>query len=268
MVGPDGKFLVEVLNSCNVNTRLVKVNHEVNSGRAIIQVSASAENAIVLDPGANMAITADNITEYMDDITSTHPISNVWVVLQNEITPAAIRQAIHTAHERGMTVAFNPAPCPPNLDKLYPLEKVDVLILNEVEAGGLYGVLVPEHVGVVDMEVVLEGVFAKLGLVKVVVITQGSNGVICKVRIKDGVESFMVKVPALGITPVDTTGAGDTFVGYFLKELSSSGGFSLENVKRSLSIASVAAAMACERKGAIPAIPSLDKVRERMQSSV
>ncbi|KAJ3218956.1 hypothetical protein HDU67_003320 [Dinochytrium kinnereticum] len=260
-IGPDGKFLVDTLTSFNVNTDLVDTDSNATTGRAIIQVSASGENAIVLDPGANMAITSTDVERYMR-FAMSKTSGSAWLVLQNEVTPSAIRKAILDANAKGMRVALNPAPCPPDLDTLYPLDKVDVLILNEIEAADLYGSLfkveAPE-----DMIAVMEAIAERLPTIRFIVITQGSKGVFCRFKNADGAK--FINVPALSITPVDTTAAGDTFVGYFLAHLSRAKDDSESSVQYCLSMATVAAAITCERKGAISAIPSLAEVQSRSQ---
>ncbi|TDR33110.1 ribokinase [Hydromonas duriensis] len=199
------------------------------TGHAIIQVNQEGENCILLYAGANHQMTASEINQYLDDAQVE------WVLLQNETN--AIEDIIRMAHARGKKIIFNPAPCHAGLANL-PLEYVHTLVVNEVEAMQLSAMS--------DVEQALEFLSKKC---KNVVLTLGGDGV----RYQG--ESGELRVDAQKVEVVDTTAAGDTFIGYYLASLSKG-----MTVKASLERASQAAALTVTRLGAVVAIPFAHEV--------
>jgi ribokinase len=130
-LGSDGRWLAEKLYRAGVLTRHVLIDDHHPSGHAVIQVDAKGQNAIFLFPGTNQLITDDQIAKVLDDCEP-----GTVVLLQNEINK--VDTIIHEAHKRGLWVSFNPAPFSPSVLS-YPLEKIDLFIVNQTEAQGLAG---------------------------------------------------------------------------------------------------------------------------------
>lgn len=193
-VGSDGKELLETLRDSGVDTALI---HEVEepSGHAVIQLADSGANSIIIYGGANLEITPKMIDEALD-----HFCPGDYILLQNEISN--VDYAIRAAKTRGLNVAFNPSPISKEL-VTYPLELVDIFILNELEGQTLSGTDSTEGAAVLAA---LAGKFPKAAIV----LTLGDRGAMYHGNGQD------LTCPAHKVPVVDTTGAGDTFCGYFL----------------------------------------------------
>ena len=129
LVGEDTAWMRERLEREGVDVRHVLISKEIHGGHAIIQVDANGQNSIVLFGGANQAISAGQVAHAL---TNAEP--GDWLVLQNEINVTADVMAAGKA--AGMKVCFNPAPFDEGVFN-YPLDCVDLFILNEHEAAGL-----------------------------------------------------------------------------------------------------------------------------------
>lgn len=225
-LGRDGAWIEERLRRFGVDTAFVGIADGA-SGHAIIQVNAQGENAIILHGGANRAITADDARRVLD-----HFGAGDWLLLQNEIS--AVPDIMREARARGMAVAFNPAPMQQSV-RQYPLECVDLFVVNEIEAAELCGEREPERV-----LTVMRQRYPRAATV----LTLGSEGAAYA-----GPEG-RCRVPAVKVKAVDTTAAGDTFIGYFLAERLRSVG-----PEAALKLACRAAALCVTRPGAADSIP-------------
>ena len=197
------------------------------TGTAFICVSDDAENAITVAPGANNALTAQDLPE----------LSGVsHLVMQLETPLATVAAYARAAKSRGVKVVLNAAPAQVLPDEL--LANLDELIVNEGELA-----IVAQHSG--DIE-------SSLTRLKVpcVVVTLGSQGSLAREQ------GLVIRQAAFPITPVDTTGAGDTFVGSFVAALSC--GAPLQVALRQ---ASAASALACLTAGAQSSIPTQTQVQ-------
>ena len=214
-----------------VDCRGVKCS-ETPSGHAIIQVTPSGENAIVLFGGANQTITAKTVMQALD---GTKPSD--WVLTQNETS--SIEQVLRQAKEKQLKVAFNPAPMSESVKSL-PLECIDLLIVNETEAAAL-----TEKDSLDDIVAVFKEQWSECE----VIITLGKAGVM---MLKN---NDCIKVDAFLVDAVDTTAAGDTFIGYFLSAYSNH-----TDAKRALIRGCAASAIAVTREGAAQSIPTQKEV--------
>ena len=206
------------------------------SGHAIIQVDDQAENAIVLYAGANHSFTADELPSLLADAAAGD-----WLLLQNECSCTA--DMITVAAARGMQVAFNPAPMNAEVAAL-PLDKLAVLFVNEVEVMQLLGA----EGEMPDPDWLAAQLQTRYPATRVVV-TLGARGACCFYQGQTDC------VPALRVEAVDTTGAGDTFTGYFLQALL--GG---QDIHTALNRACVASALCVQRAGASSSIPLAGEV--------
>ncbi|WAK01035.1 ribokinase [Methylobacter sp. YRD-M1] len=198
------------------------------SGHAIIQVNAEGENSIIIVGGANQLISESDVQSIVADFGSDD-----YLLVQNEVN--AVPQIIQSAKAKGLTVVFNPAPM--NAQVLnYPLELVDILIVNEIEAQALTGESEPDRIGEA-----LSRRFPQTA----VVLTLGDKGAS---YFSSQARFFQ---PAEKVHAVDTTGAGDTFIGFFLAEL-----IKTSDSEIALQWAARAAAICITRHGAADSIPS------------
>ena len=230
-VGDDGEFLVELLRDRGADVSLIR-RLDVPTGHAIIQVEDSGQNCILLYGGANRQIPP----EQMEDALSRFGKGDL-LLLQNEIN--GNRFLMERAFDLGMEIALNPSPMDGAVREL-PLEKVSWFLLNQGEGQALTGEQAPDRI--------LEAM-ARRWPDSRTLLTLGRQGSV----LWDG-----DRIWRQGIydTPVaDTTGAGDTFTGYFL-----SGVASREPMDRCLELASKASALAVSVPGAAGSIPTRDQV--------
>ncbi|MBI2504521.1 MAG: ribokinase [Candidatus Latescibacteria bacterium] len=227
-VGSEGQWLVDKLSGLGVDMRLT-LRDEAPTGHALIQVDREGHNAIVLFAGCNARITEEQIDQTLAEFGRGD-----MLLLQNEINN--IPHLMLKARERGMKICFNPAPFTKAV-RDYPLELVDILVVNELEGAGLSAAQEPRAI----LEVLVEKYpQAKIAL------TLGENGALYTAP----QESF--HVPALRVKAVDTTAAGDTFIGYFLAGLAAD-----LPPRQAVERATRAAALCVTRPGAMDSIPGV-----------
>jgi ribokinase len=232
-VGPEGQWLLDKLAALGVDMRFT-LRGRVPTGHAVIQVDPAGQNAIFLYPGANVQI----VSEQIDSTLSVFGSGDI-LLLQNEISN--IPYLINKAHSRGMKICLNPAPFGPEV-LAYPLEQVDLLVLNETEAQGLVGRAAPDEL--------LDAVGARFPGAEVI-ITLGARGALyCSPVAR-------LQVPAVEVTAVDTTAAGDTFIGYYLASAAAG-----REPERCLRRAAQAAALCVTRPGAMDSVPAAHEVEE------
>lgn len=225
--------ILEQLSDLGVNTDLIATLN-VPTGHAIIQLNKEAENAIILFQGANHALTENQINQVLDQATSDD-----WVLLQNETN--LIEYTMRKAQGKGLKVAFNPAPMDAELTKKV-LPFVDLLIVNEVEAMDL--------IGVSEVDAAIDGL-PKAYPDLAVLMTLGKAGV------RYFNQDDNVFVEAFSVKAVDTTAAGDTFIGFCLSALMDG-----QDMKAALTRACAASAICVTRMGASNAIPTVSEVNE------
>lgn len=234
----DGRYLLTDLVEADVDTSNI-VEDQIPTGHAIIQVlEGQGENCILLFGGANQSIQSSEIDQVLSKTNSGDII-----LLQNEIN--AVSEIIEKSDKKGLRIVLNPAPFNPNIGDL-PLDKIDILILNETEGEGLTKHLnKTEGEGLTNHRAIIEDLSSKLPECTVI-LTLGEQGVMCRDRTE------LIEIPAEEVEVVDTTAAGDTFIGYFLAEISQ--GTELEQALRT---ATHAAAISVTRRGAAVSIPTI-----------
>ena len=227
-IGPEGLWLRDAIAAEGVNVTHVGLDDQP-TGHAIIQVDPAGENSILLYGGANLTVSSDDAHYVL-----SHFGEGDWLLLQNEISslPAILLEA----SERGLSVAFNPAPMTPEVLS-YPLEGVSLFVVNQTEGEALAGT---EDA---SPETVVGALQARFSNAEIL-LTLGEDG---SLYARDG---ECIQTPAVAVDAVDTTAAGDTFIGYFLAELLAG-----ESVTQSLVLASRAAALCVTRPGAAVSIP-------------
>lgn len=225
-VGADGEWMVERLTEYGVDTRPIRRSSEA-SGHALILVEQSGENSIVLYPGANRALSETDIAQTLSQATAQDTF-----LTQNETNLQ--REGAERAASLGMRVVYAAAPFDAEaVQAVLPL--LNMLVLNEVEAQQLEQAtgLSPDRLPVAD-----------------VVVTLGAKG--CR-WFHDGAPQDFA---APKVTPVDTTGAGDTFTGYLLAGLDRG-----MPMAQAIGLAQKAGALMVTRHGTADVIPDLKDVQ-------
>ena len=192
LLGPEGTRLAELLSGSGVDLRYLK-HTDVPQGHAVIQVQPDGQNCIFLYGGSNQAVTPQEIDGVLMQLNAGD-----YLLLQNEI--ANLTYLLRAAARRGLRVVLNASPISDELLNA-DLSGVDWLVVNEIECAAM--------AGCGDAQAGYETLkqrYPSLGIL----LTLGSEG---SVSWKDGTE---VRQCAYPVKAVDTTGAGDTFMGYFV----------------------------------------------------
>jgi ribokinase len=206
---------------------------DIAQGVAMIFVDEAGENVIGILPGANADVSIDDAERTLASLTP----SDVLVV-QQEIQPGSTIRALSVARERGARTILNTAPFLATTREA--AKRADIVVANETE----FALLAGEG----DLDATMKGYVDATG--RTIIVTLGPDG--AKARTAEG---ETITVPAMVVQPVDTVGAGDTFVGYLAAGLEA--GLDLE---ASMRRAAVAASLACLKPGAQPAIPTAAEV--------
>ena len=223
----EGTFLYEILKKNNVDVSKIKMVNATN-GHAIIEVNKQGENAIILFGGTNKLVGKSFVDSVFDNIES-----DSIILIQNEIS--SIGYIMEKAYEAKCKIVFNPAPM--NISVFdYPLDLVDTFIVNLTEGQMMSGEKEPDQI--------LNILGSKYPNAKII-LTLGVSGS-CYVYKN---ENFFIKASKVDKV-VDTTAAGDTFIGYYLAGITDG-----DSVIKSLENASMAAAKCVESKGASVSIP-------------
>ncbi|WP_150672776.1 ribokinase [Pseudomonas fluorescens] len=210
-----------------------------SSGVALIVVDDSSQNTIVIVPGANGELTAEAIDRF-DSVIQAADV----LICQLEVPDASVGHALKRGRELGKTVILNPAPVSRPLPPDW-YASIDYLIPNESEASALSGLSVDS----LDTAQAAATRLIALGAGKVI-ITLGAQGSLFADG--QGFEHF----PAPVVKAVDTTAAGDTFVGGFAAALAAG-----QDEAQAIRFGQVAAALSVTRAGAQPSIPALSDVQ-------
>ncbi|MFJ4196809.1 ribokinase [Pseudomonas sp. NPDC089534] len=239
-VGNDayGAQLRDALLAERIDCRAVSAVAD-SSGVALIVVDDNSQNAIVIVAGANGALTSA-VVDRFDDVLQAADV----VICQLEVPDATVGHALKRARALGKTVILNPAPA----SRVLPSDwyaSIDYLIPNESEAAILSGLPVD------SLEAAERAASHLIGLgAGKVLITLGAQGLLFASG--TGFEHF----PAPKVKAVDTTAAGDTFVGGFAAALARG-----ESEAQAIRYGQVAAALSVTRAGAQPSIPTRSEVQ-------
>ena len=233
-IGSDGLWLKDLLSDNGVDITYLK-EVEGPTGQAIIQLDKNKQNSIIILSGANGKIAENEIDEVLSNFDSDD-----YLVLQNEIPK--VNYLINMAKAKGMKICLNPSPFEKEILD-WNLEKVDLMIVNEIEASQLLQTEESDCLKLLDL---LTEKYINCDFV----LTAGSEGAYYKG--KEGV-SF---ASSIDVKVVDTTAAGDTFLGYFVTLISEGNA-----CDEALSDACFAAGLAVSKFGAIQSIPTRKEVR-------
>ena len=232
----DGAMLLEALSNVGADISYIK-RYDMSSGHAIIQKNRAGNNCILLYGGANQNIDIDFIKEVLKDFDKGDIL-----LLQNEVSNLSF--IIDEGYKRGMSIVLNPSPIN---EKIFEcdLEKVEYLILNEIEAADILGA---SDTGEDEL---IEKLTKRFPGMKIV-LTLGEKGSVYV----DKTQKIRQEIYKADV--VDTTAAGDTFTGYFIAGIVAG-----IDVAGALKQAAKAASITVSRKGAAPSIPFAKEVCER-----
>jgi ribokinase len=233
-----GHDLKIFLAAQGVDLSFVRETAEAHTGTAIITV-ANADNTIVVVPGANAHVSAADV--------ATAPLATGDVaVSQFEIPQPTVSAFFKRAREAGARTILNPAPMIAFDAKL--LDLVDILILNESELGLLAGI---ELRDTNDSARIIEATRSLRGNgARIVCVTLGKRGVVALAG------NEPLTIPGRAVKAVDTTGAGDCFVGAVAAQLAAG-----KSIRDALDYANLAASICVQRMGAAPSMPTAAEVK-------
>ena len=234
--------MLGLLNESNVSTKYVETSSE-GTGQAFILLQDSGENSILIYGGANQTISDEDIENAREVICSAD-----FLVTQFETPILPAVKAFEMAKESGVVTILNPAPAKQVPQEL--LQHTDLITPNETEAEILTGVHVDNPASQHEAAVKLQELGAKN-----VIITLGSKGAFYRVGEKEGF------VPAFKVRAIDTTAAGDTFLGALSSQLKKD----FSNIEEAIVFASRASSLAVQKLGAIPSIPTKKAVEDALK---
>lgn len=199
-VGKDffGDNYIQNFKDSGVHTDFVRQTSEAATGAASIIVNDAGENAIVIVAGANMLLHSEDLQDMLPSLSRAKVM-----VCQLEISAKTTLQAMRMAQDSGVKTIFNPAPAIPDLDPDF-YRVSDVFCCNESEAELLTGLSVSnvDQAHQAGQQLLSRGCGS-------VIVTLGSQG--CVVVQAQGAAPIHIPTPA--VTALDTTGAGDSFIG-------------------------------------------------------
>ena len=232
-VGSDGQDFIDYLEKYNVKTDYLLKDNAEATGHAIIEI-CKGQNRIILHGGANQSISEKQIDEVL-----THFEAGDVLLVQNEISSMAY--LIEKAHEKGLTIVFNTAPMNEKVFS-YPLDLVDIFIVNEIEGAGLAGIDTD------DIDTIIKALKERYPEKKIVM-TVGEKG--SYYMDKD----TLIHQDIYEVEVVDTTAAGDTFTGFFLASYLKD-----QDVAKALDLAAKASSITVQGKGAAQSIPDISQL--------
>ena len=231
-VGQDeaGKELVASLHAAGVDTDHVALTPDAATGTAMIAVDSSGANSIAVAEGANLSVWPEDVARA---VAASNP---AVVVVQHEVTERAVRAALEHAPERSIRI-MNASPVDP--DTVLPLDVIDLLVVNEIEASDLL------RTTVTSADASDAARRLAVDVTRGCVITLGDEGLAAYI------DGQAIHRDAHPINVVDTTGAGDAFCGAMAAALALG-----EPMPTALAWGNAAGALAASRPGAQPSMPT------------
>ena len=244
-VGSDneGQYMLEALKENDIDTSHINIDKYHGTGSAAITLDANGQNDIMVYGGANQAMQPWEFGDLSELLAHTD-----FLIAQFETPQAVALDLFKQAKEQGVTTVLNPAPAHEIMPEL--LQYTDVIAPNETECALLTGIELTDE----DSMLKSADYFRERG-VKHLLITLGDRGVFYATPDDHGlVSAFKVKA-------VDTTAAGDTFIGALCSQLEKD----LANVEDSLRYAQRASSLTVQRMGAMPSIPTGEDVKAALK---
>lgn len=246
-VGDDneGKFMLEALGEEHVDTDCIVVDKVHGTGTAMVTLDVNGQNHIMVYGGANQALLKEDL-ENTDKVLDSADFLISQFETPQDVTAAAFKEA----KNHGVITFLNPAPA----HEIDPevLKYTDIIAPNETESAILTGIKLNGE----DSMLKTAEYFADKG-VDNLLITLGSRGVFYSTPNGHGL------VPAFKVKAVDTTAAGDTFVGAMASQLHTN----LDNIEEALVYGQRASSLTVQKMGAMPSIPFGDQVEEALNEN-
>ncbi|HDB5384444.1 TPA: ribokinase [Staphylococcus aureus] len=241
-IGTDGvaDFILEDFKVAHIDTSYIIKTAEAKTGQAFITVNAEGQNTIYVYGGANMTMTPEDVINAKDAI-----INADFVVAQLEVPIPAIISAFEIAKAHGVTTVLNPAPAKALPNELLSL--IDIIVPNETEAELLSGIKVTNEQSMKDNT----NYFLSIGI-KTVLITLGKQGTYFATK------NQSQHIEAYKVNAIDTTAAGDTFIGAFVSRLNKS----QDNLADAIDFGNKASSLTVQKHGAQASIPLLEEVNQ------
>ncbi|WP_049310030.1 ribokinase [Staphylococcus aureus] len=241
-IGTDGvaDFILEDFKVAHIDTSYIIKTAEAKTGQAFITVNAEGQNTIYVYGGANMTMTPEDVINAKDAI-----INADFVVAQLEVPIPAIISAFEIAKAHGVTTVLNPAPAKALPNELLSL--IDIIMPNETEAELLSGIKVTNEQSMKDNA----NYFLSIGI-KTVLITLGKQGTYFATK------NQSQHIEAYKVNAIDTTAAGDTFIGAFVSRLNKS----QDNLADAIDFGNKASSLTVQKHGAQASIPLLEEVNQ------
>ena len=244
-IGKDenGEILKDKLKEDNIDVKYVFEDKNESTGMAFIMVNENGNNSIIVVAGSNMTINKEEIEVSLEKIKESDIL-----IAQFETSEEITLEAFKKAKEFGKVTILNPAPAKKINEEL--LRVTDIIVPNETEVEVLTGITIE----ILEDANKAGQVFLEKG-VKFVVITLGDKGAV--IIGKD----FCELVPAYKVNAIDTTAAGDSFIGGLSSKLD------YKNINKQTLIEAVnfgnkVSSISIQRKGAQPSIPYLKEIEE------
>ncbi|EJN56783.1 ribokinase [Loigolactobacillus coryniformis] len=240
-VGDDanGKMMLKALQNAKIDTTQISTSNYADTGEAFILLDDNGQNSILVDGGTNQEIKIGDIE------TAHETIENAdFLITQFETPLTTTLAAFRYAKSVGVTTILNPAPAKTDLDPEL-LKLTDLIVPNETESETLTGIKVTDEASMNAAATAL----IKQG-VKAVIITVGAKGAYYQTKADHGF------VKAFKVDAVDTTAAGDTFIGALSSRLNSD----LSNLPAAVLFANKASSLTVQKLGAQPSIPHLSEI--------
>lgn len=241
-IGTDGvaDFILEDFKVAHIDTSYIIKTAEAKTGQAFITVNAEGQNTIYVYGGANMTMTPEDVINAKDAI-----INADFVVAQLEVPIPAIISAFEIAKAHGVTTVLNPAPAKALPNELLSL--IDIIVPNETEAELLSGIKVTNEQSMKDNA----NYFLSIDI-KTVLITLGKQGTYFATK------NQSQHIEAYKVNAIDTTAAGDTFIGAFVSRLNKS----QDNLADAIDFGNKASSLTVQKHGAQASIPLLEEVNQ------
>ncbi|ETO40093.1 Ribokinase [Fructilactobacillus florum 8D] len=239
----DAEMMLKGFQQDHMNVDHVIMTDQSQTGKAYITVDQSGQNSIYVYGGANMALSPDDVIAHREALAKADR-----VIAQLEIPIPAIIAAFKIAKENGVQTILNPAPAKEIPEEL--LHLTDIITPNETEAQTLTGLEVKDEVSMLDnaLKFFAQGI-------KMVIITVGDKGSFYATP-----ESHAF-IPAFKVKAVDTTAAGDTFIGALASQLE----LDNSNIREAMLYANHASSLTVQVAGAQNSIPDQAAINAEIQ---
>ncbi|ARO06978.1 ribokinase [Lactiplantibacillus plantarum] len=231
--------MVQQLTNSGVNDQYVQHSNVASTGSAFILLDSSSENRILIDGGTNQQVTAEDVERAQPAISAS-----TFLIAQFETPIAATIRGFELAQAAGQKTILNPAPATTTVPAEL-LATTDLIVPNETETETLTGVHITDEQSMIQGAQKLQA----LGVANVI-ITVGSKGAFWMRGAEHGF------VPAYKVEAVDTTAAGDTFIGALSSVLMPD----FSNLAAAVRFANRASSIAVQKLGAQPSIPTKEAI--------